>query len=86
VAILAFTIVPYGRLGSEFIPPLNEGDLLYMPSLLPGVSITEATAVAQQTNELILTVPEVKHALARWAGPARPWTLHRSPCWRPPSS
>jgi Cu(I)/Ag(I) efflux system membrane protein CusA/SilA len=39
--------------------------LLYMPSLLPGVSITEATAVAQQTNELILTVPEVKHALAK---------------------
>ncbi len=65
LAILAVTVVPYTRLGSEFIPPLNEGDLLYMPSLLPGVSITEAQAVAQQTNQLIMTVPEVKHALAK---------------------
>ncbi len=65
LAILAVTMVPYTRLGSEFIPPLNEGDLLYMPSLLPGVSIGEAQAVAQQTNQLIMTVPEVKHALAK---------------------
>ncbi len=52
------------------MPPLNEGDILYMPSLLPGVSFTEAQAVTQQTNELIMTVPEVKHALAK-AGRAR---------------
>lgn len=65
VAMLALTVVPYERLGSEFIPPLNEGDLLYMPSLLPGVSITGATAVAQQANKMIMTVPEVKHALAK---------------------
>ncbi|MCZ7618932.1 MAG: CusA/CzcA family heavy metal efflux RND transporter [Myxococcota bacterium] len=65
LAFLALTWLPYSRLGSEFIPPLNEGDLLYMPSLLPGVSITEAQAVAQQTNKLIMTVPEVKHALAK---------------------
>jgi len=64
-AILVLTVLPYKRLGSEFIPPLNEGDLLYMPSLLPGVSITEAAAAAQQTNKLIMTVPEVKHALAK---------------------
>jgi Cu(I)/Ag(I) efflux system membrane protein CusA/SilA len=65
VVVLGLTVIPYNRLGSEFIPPLNEGDLLYMPSLLPGVSITEAEAVAQQTNKLIMTVPEVKHALAK---------------------
>ncbi|WP_298439600.1 CusA/CzcA family heavy metal efflux RND transporter [Geobacter sp.] len=65
VLTLALTVLPYKRLGSEFIPPLNEGDLLYMPSLLPGISITEASAVAQQTNKLIMTVPEVKHALAK---------------------
>jgi Cu(I)/Ag(I) efflux system membrane protein CusA/SilA len=64
-ALLAATVIPYKHLGSEFIPPLNEGDLLYMPSLLPGVSITEAEAVAQQTNKLIMTVPEVKRALAK---------------------
>jgi Cu(I)/Ag(I) efflux system membrane protein CusA/SilA len=65
LVLLVATVVPYKQLGSEFIPPLNEGDLLYMPSLLPGVSITEAQAVAQQTNQLIMTVPEVKHALAK---------------------
>jgi copper/silver efflux system protein len=63
--ILALTAVPYERLGSEFIPPLNEGDLLYMPSLLPGASITEAQAVAQQTNRIIMQFPEVKHSLAK---------------------
>jgi Cu(I)/Ag(I) efflux system membrane protein CusA/SilA len=65
VVLLAVTVVPYKQLGSEFIPPLNEGDLLYMPSMLPGVSITEASAVAQQTSKLIMTVPEVEHALAK---------------------
>ena len=65
IAILVATAFPFSRLGSEFIPPLNEGDLLYMPSMLPGVSIAEATAVAQQTNQMIMTVPEVKHALAK---------------------
>jgi len=65
LAFLILTFIPYRQLGSEFIPPLNEGDLLYMPSMLPGVSITEATAVAQQTNQLIMTLPEVKHALAK---------------------
>jgi len=63
--ILVLTVIPYNKLGSEFIPPLNEGDLLYMPSLLPGLAITEARAVAQQTNKLIMTVPEVRHSLAK---------------------
>jgi len=65
LAILGLTVIPYQRLGSEFIPPLNEGDLLYMPSMLPGVSITEAAAVAQQTSRLIMQLPEVDHALAK---------------------
>lgn len=65
LAVLVLTIVPYERMGSEFIPPLNEGDLLYMPSLLPGISITEARAVAQQSTRIIMQFPEVKHALAK---------------------
>ena len=65
VLLLAVTVVPYGRMGSEFIPPLNEGDLLYMPSMLPGVSIGQAISVAQQTDKIIMTVPEVKHTLAK---------------------
>ena len=65
VLLLLATVIPYDRLGSEFIPPLNEGDLLYMPSLLPGISITEAQAVAQQTNRILMSFPEVRHALAK---------------------
>ena len=63
--ILLLTVLPYRQLGSEFLPPLNEGDLLYMPSMLPGVSITEAVAVAQQTNRIIMQFPEVRHVFAK---------------------
>lgn len=47
------------RLGSEFMPPLDEGDLLYMPSTLPGISAREASRLLQQTDRLIKSVPEV---------------------------
>lgn len=63
--IVIATISVFDRLGSEFMPPLWEGDILYMPSLLPGASITEAQAVAQQTNRIIMQFPEVVHALAK---------------------
>ncbi|MGQ0656260.1 MAG: efflux RND transporter permease subunit [Betaproteobacteria bacterium] len=51
---------PMTRLGTEFLPPLYEGDLLYMPSALPGISTGKAAELLQQTNRLIATVPEVK--------------------------
>ena len=57
--ILLGTIYPATRLGGEFMPPLDEGDLLYMPSALPGISIGKASELLQQTNRLIKTVPEV---------------------------
>ncbi len=50
---------PLEKIGGEFMPPLNEGDLLYMPTMLPGVSITTARAVLQQTDKIIKTFPEV---------------------------
>ncbi|MEC4718147.1 efflux RND transporter permease subunit [Noviherbaspirillum sp. CPCC 100848] len=58
--IAAVTIVPLTRLGGEFMPPLNEGDLLYMPSALPGLSAGKVSELLQQTDRLIKTVPEVK--------------------------
>lgn len=58
-AVLALTLIPITRLGSEFMPPLNEGDLLYMPTTDPGISITKARELLQQTDKLIKTVPEV---------------------------
>jgi Cu(I)/Ag(I) efflux system membrane protein CusA/SilA len=59
VAVLAVTAYPIARLGGEFMPPLYEGDLLYMPSALPGLSPGKAAQILQQTDKLIATVPEV---------------------------
>ena len=61
VAVLALltTLWPISRLGGEFLPPLDEGDLLYMPSALPGLSAQKASELLQQTDRLIRTVPEV---------------------------
>lgn len=56
---LLLTAIPISRLGGEFLPPLNEGDLLYMPSALPGLSAAKASELLQQTDRLIKTVPEV---------------------------
>ena len=60
VAALGATAVPVSRLGSEFMPPLWEGDLLYMPTTLPGVSITKAREILQQTDRILRTFPEVE--------------------------
>ena len=58
VTIIGFW--PLNRIGSEFIPPLDEGDLMYMPTTYPGISIGKAREVLQQTDKLIKTVPEVE--------------------------
>jgi len=70
VVLVVVTIWPVSRLGSEFMPPLYEGDLLYMPSLLPGVSITAAKQTLQQTDRIIKSFPEVAHVFGK-AGRAR---------------
>lgn len=57
--VLATTAWPLTRLGGEFIPTMDEGDLLYMPSALPGLSVASARALLQRTDRLIKTVPEV---------------------------
>ncbi len=59
VALAALTVVPAQRLGGEFLPPLDEGDLLYMPSALPGIGVGKAAQLLQQTDALIRSVPEV---------------------------
>ncbi|WP_394244951.1 efflux RND transporter permease subunit [Vibrio astriarenae] len=60
LALMASAYYPASKLGSEFIPPLDEGDLMYMPTTYPGVSIGKARELLQQTNKLIKTVPEVE--------------------------
>jgi Cu(I)/Ag(I) efflux system membrane protein CusA/SilA len=67
VALLAClsTLWPLSQLGGEFLPPLDEGDLLYMPSALPGLSAQKAAQLLQQTDRLIKTVPEVAHVFGK---------------------
>ncbi|NOR19435.1 MAG: CusA/CzcA family heavy metal efflux RND transporter [Xanthomonadales bacterium] len=58
--LLVVGLWPATKLGSEFMPDLNEGDLMYMPTTFPGISIGKAQQLLQQTNKLIRSVPEVK--------------------------
>ncbi len=60
LAIFFIGLWPLDKIGSEFIPPLDEGDLMYMPTTYPGISIGKARELLQQTDKLIKTVPEVK--------------------------
>ncbi len=66
ILILVVTLlVPLPRLGSEFMPDLNEGDLLYMPTTDPGISITKAKELLQQTDKIIAQFPEVKSVFGK---------------------
>ncbi|MFI4931663.1 MAG: efflux RND transporter permease subunit, partial [Burkholderiales bacterium] len=65
VLALATTAWPLLRLGGEFLPPLDEGDLLYMPSALPGLSAQKASELLQITNRMIKTVPEVARVFGK---------------------
>ena len=65
LVVLGVTAYPLGKLGSEFMPPLNEGDLLYMPTTDPGISITKAKELLQQTDKIIKSFPEVDHAFGK---------------------
>ncbi len=63
--VMASAAVPLSRMGSEFMPDLDEGDLLYMPSAFPAVSAGKMAQIIQQTNKLIKTVPEVLSTYAK---------------------
>ncbi|MBF0571135.1 MAG: efflux RND transporter permease subunit [Candidatus Omnitrophica bacterium] len=64
--LLFLSVIPiYFKLGSEFMPPLNEGTVLYMPTTLPGISVTEAEKLLQQMDKVIRTVPEVERVFGK---------------------
>ena len=65
VLLLLSTLWPLQKIGSEFIPPLDEGDLMYMPTTHPGISIGKARELLQQTDKLIVTVPEVENVFGK---------------------
>ena len=63
--VLLIGIWPVSKLGSEFMPPLDEGDLMFMPTTYPGISVDKAREILQQTNRLIRTLPEVKSVFGK---------------------
>ncbi|MEO8268484.1 MAG: efflux RND transporter permease subunit, partial [Aureliella sp.] len=66
IGVVAVTYWPLSQLGSEFMPPLEEGDLLYMPTTIePGLSVTKAKELLQQTDKLLMQFPEVKNVLGK---------------------
>ena len=70
VLVLALTVAasgvyPLTKLGSEFMPDLDEGDVMYMPTTFPGISIGKAQQLLQQTDKLLKTVPEVKSVFGK---------------------
>ena len=65
IALMAITVPIYFQLGSEFMPPLNEGDILYMPTTLPGISVTEAANLLQVQDKILKTFPEVERVFGK---------------------
>ncbi len=62
---IAVTVWPASRLGSEFMPPLDEGDLLYMPTALPGLAVGKASEILQRTDRILKTFPEVERVFGK---------------------
>jgi Cu(I)/Ag(I) efflux system membrane protein CusA/SilA len=65
IVLFLLTIVPFLKLGSEFMPPLNEGTILYMPTAVPGMSITEASRVLQLQDRMLMQFPEVERVFGK---------------------
>ncbi|NOQ45944.1 MAG: CusA/CzcA family heavy metal efflux RND transporter [Desulfobulbaceae bacterium] len=65
LVLLGVTYIPLSKLGSEFMPPLDEGDILYMPTTFPGISITKAKELLKQTDKILATFPEVHHVFGK---------------------
>jgi Cu(I)/Ag(I) efflux system membrane protein CusA/SilA len=64
-ALVVVTVPVFTHLGSEFMPPLHEGSLFYMPTTMPGISITEAQKLLQVSDRAIKQFPEVDHVLGK---------------------
>jgi Cu(I)/Ag(I) efflux system membrane protein CusA/SilA len=63
--LIVATLIPLSRIGTEFMPPLVEGDLLYMPSALPGLSANKASQLLQQTDKILMQFPEVRRVFGK---------------------
>jgi len=81
--VLLLTLLPLAGLGSEFMPPLNEGSLMYMPNTLPALSLTTQRRLLHVEDSILMTFPEVESVWGRRAGRIRPPTGRRCRWSRP---
>ena len=65
LVLICITVIPFNKIGSEFMPPLFEGDILYMPTTMPGISITKARDLLQQTDKILYQFPEVQNVFGK---------------------
>lgn len=65
LVLMGITLYPFAKLGSEFMPPLDEGDIVYMPTTFPGISITKAKELLQQTDKILYRFPEVQQVFGK---------------------
>jgi copper/silver efflux system protein len=65
VAALLLTYVPFQKIGSEFMPPLDEGTILYMPTTLPGISIAKGREIMRRQDSTLVTIPEVQSVFGK---------------------
>ena len=82
-SLLGVTIFPFSKLGNEFMPPLNEGVILYMPTAVPGMSITEATKILQIQDRMLRKFPEVETVFGKAGQPKRRPIPRRFRCSKP---
>jgi Cu(I)/Ag(I) efflux system membrane protein CusA/SilA len=80
--VMALTVTVFPSLGSEFMPPLNEGTILYMPITLPGISVTEATKYLQIQDKLLRSFPEVESVFGKVGKADTSTDPAPSACWR----
>ena len=91
IGLIAASFIPFSRLGSEYMPPLWEGSLLYMPTTLPGISVTEAGRVLQAQDKVLKSFPEVERVFGK-AGRAEtsldpaPFSMVETTVWLKPKS
>jgi copper/silver efflux system protein len=84
-AVLTLTVLPLQRIGSEFMPPLNEGTILYMPTTLPGLGVAKARDLLSMQDSILASYPEVESVFGKAGAPPRPPTPRRWTCSRPRS-
>jgi len=83
VIIMALTVYPFMKLGSEFMPPLYEGSLFYMPVTMPGASATEVARLLKMQDEILMKIPEVSQVFGKAGRAERPPIPLRWKCLKP---